>query len=60
MVVKAVAPPARKFNNRLQADVLHVRLEQEPGHRGSILHMVDVASRSGAARVINDEQADTV
>ena len=45
---KSGPPPAQHFNDRLQMDVFYVEIEIG---KTAILHIVDVATRFGAARV---------
>ena len=55
---KSGPPPAKHFNDRLQMDVFYIKAD---AGKTPVLHMVDTATRFGAARVLEHEQgADVV
>lgn len=55
---KSGPPPARHFNDRIQMDVLYIGLTS--GRKVAVLHFVDVATRFGAARVLQQEQGPDI
>ncbi len=54
---KSGPPAAKHFNDRVQMDVFYIKTETG---KVAVLHMVDVATRFGTARVLEQETGTTV
>ena len=55
---KSTGRVATHFNDRLQIDVLYIGLDN--GRKAAVVHIVDVATRFGAARLLSNEQGPDI